>query len=284
MVKYTTLIKVIEEELKKCRATEKAQRIGSTGVWRYLRNEEGEMIGSSLTYSDGTTINYNADEEITSITYEGEEINFLEEKSNDFFRGQADKMIEQHGQDNYATFSKYGNIYSDYSYYAINNYLRGRYDVEKLEYKLNLSEKKYDFIMDNKELFDEMLRDNDLSDYGSFFTIRGVEELHDNDDISKRIVSDKAYTSQTVGMDSATTMTIFGNDGDGWLIISPYMKGNNARSGAYMDIAINDYNMEKYGCPSVDENEFLSAPNTKFMRTIIDVDNRIIIQEPYAPK
>ena len=57
MVKYQTIIKIIEEELKKCKATAQAKRIGLTAHWEHFDDGDG-YVTDIVTYEDGTRIEF----------------------------------------------------------------------------------------------------------------------------------------------------------------------------------------------------------------------------------
>ncbi len=284
MVRYTTILKVIEEELVKCKATENALKVGATGIWETLRDENGEVIGSTLTYSDGTKITYNEYDEVSSIDYNGETINYIGwEQSTDFFDSQRDELIERYGEEAYRKFCEFAYLYQSEFYEEINEGMR----TDGVDSVRNLISS--EIVADDLDVFLELLENNDLSNYPSFLTLRGIEHLFDDSGLEKRIIYDKSFNSQTVGMGSREVMDYFGGEMDGinkgWLIITPFSKDNRARSGAYLDNAITEHHYRLYGDTTIrGEDEFLVPPKQKFMRTVIDEKNRIIIQEPYAPK
>ena len=292
MMRYKFLIKAIDEYTK-CKATAQALKIGSTGVWGYLRNEDGRITGSTLTYDNGTTLKYDENGKLEEMTYNGETLSYMsnQREADEFFKDQKEKLIEKYGQEAYDNFSQFAYMYHTSMHEPINTSMREKsisYLKEYMEKTMRFDKEDCDFIISNADGFESMLEGNDLSDYPSFFTIRGVGGLYDTEKITKKIVHDKGFNSQSVGMSSVDIMDIFGVDYDtdesGWLIVTPYMSGNNMGKGAYIETAIGDGYAQIYGDSyESGELEFLAPPNQSFMRTIIDTDNRIIIQEPYEP-
>lgn len=297
MMRYKFLIKAIDEYTK-CKATAQALKIGSTGVWRYLRNEEGEITGSTLTYDNGVTITYSGYDEVASVTYNGEEIKYLDNnigennEAYDFFKDQKENLIKEYGEDGYRMFSQFAYMYHTSLFEPINTAMREKninYVKDYLTNTMQFDDDDCDWIIENSDKFIDMLENNPLKEYPSFVTLRGTDELYDS--ITKKIVSDKGFNSQSVGMPSRELMDIFGGEFDGmdegWLIITSYSQSNSARKGAYLESAIFEGYQQIYGADSYGygsgEFEFLAPPNQKFMRTIIDEENRIIIQEPYEP-
>lgn len=274
MVRYKTILKIIEKETQKCKATAKAKKIGETGKWETLYDENGTKTGSKVTYSDGTSITYDRMESITKITTtEGKEINYLQRESYDFFEDFTSFELKQkYGPEKYETFKKYCGIYYSYSYKYINQYLRGDITKERAIEKMGSNE--FNFIMENQNLFNQILTENNISKMPSFFTVRETIGLFDNDNIDKKIVADKGYTSTSVGMSTRDLKSTFGSH-KGYTIISLYENGNNASSGAFLGHVLKEVN----GFDN--EMEYLVAPGEKFSRWLIDEKSKIIMQIPY---
>lgn len=272
MVKYKTIIKIIEEYMKKHPITEKPRNIGNSGRWDYIKDENGEVIGSTLTYKDGTTITYDSNNNITGlISDKGEQLKYPGDRlylDNWFYQHDVENLKYDLGTNEYIKLRNFAVIYTQNHF--INNYLRGL--CSKEEAIESMGEKNFNYIMNNIDDITGMLQRNELKN-SQFISIRGVRHLHDNDSIGKRIVSDKAFTSASVGMNSEGMKNIYIGE-DGWTIITEYDAGK-ANRGMFIGHAIRDVNGGDF------EKEILSAPNQKFERSIIDEERRIIIQRPY---
>ena len=271
-VKTKYLFKVITDYVLKHPITEKPRNIGRTGKWAYVKDENGEVIGSTLTYKDGTTITYDSKNNITGIISDkGENLKYPGDRlylDNYFYQHDVENLKYDLGNSDYMKLRNFAVIYTQNHF--INNYLRGL--CSKEEAIESMGEKNFNYIMNNIDDITEMLQRNDLKG-SSFMSIRGVRHLHDNDGIGKRIVSDKAFTSASVGMNSEGMKSIYVGE-DGWTIITEYDTGK-ANRGMFLGYAIRDVNGGDF------EKELLSAPNQKFERSIIDEERRIIVQRPY---
>lgn len=272
MVKLKTIIKVIENHTLKHPITEKARNIGKTGKWEYVKDDGGEVIGSILKYKDGTTITYDTKNNITSIvTDNGEKLEYPGEKlykDGWFFQHEVENLKYDLGTAEYSKLRNFAIIYTQNHF--INKYLRGL--CSKEEAIESMGEYNFNYIMDNIDDITNILQTNELKS-STFMSIRGVRHLHDNDSIGKRIVSDKGFTSASVGMNSEGLKNIYVGD-DGWTIITEYDTGK-ANRGMFLGHALRDVNGGDF------EKELLSAPNQKFERSIIDEERRIIVQRPY---
>lgn len=276
MVKYSTLLKIIENEVRKCKATAQAKKIGSSAKWETLYDKNGKEKGSKVTYSDGTSITYDKNRSVTRITMpNGEKIDYLQNKSYDFFEDFTSFELQQkYGQETYELFKKYCGIYYGYDYRYINSYLRGDIDEDRARYKIG--DETFDFIMDNQDMFNIILNDNSISKLPTFITVRETTGLFKNDNPDKKIVKDKGYSSASVGMSTRDLKATFGSP-KGYTIITVYEKGNNASTGAFLGHVLKGINGFDF------EREFLTAPDNKFSRSIIDMESKIIIQVPYKP-
>lgn len=289
MVKYNTIIKVIEEEISKCKATLQAKNIGKTGIWGEETDENGEKI-DVLTYNDGTTIKFNKD----GI------VDFYNE-SEMFYQPSHINLYDQGEQLRYIYGEK---LYIDFTHFKmsgigmkLNEYLRGIYTKQDFydylertvgnggkalygeEFTNYMTGKEIgDFMLNYNPRYEEMCREASLNGYGDFITVRRAEKLHDNDNIDKRIVYDKGYTSSSLriedihGIDYCLDL----DEKNSWTIITKYKNGNPANHGMSLSYA----EIEGH---SQDWDEILTAPYQKFKRTIIDERNKLIVQEPYEP-
>ena len=126
--------------------------------------------------------------------------------------------------------------------------------------------------------YGSILDNMSLNGYGDFFTVRSQQQLHDNDSLSKRIVSDDGYSSETIGAITEDYDSAIGIDSsNNWTIITLYKDGNVANRGAYLGYAEMLNEGHNYW------EEVLRPPGSKSKRVLIDEKNRIIVQEPYEP-
>lgn len=291
MVKYEYIIKAIKEYLQKCPATLQAKKIGSTGRWTTETDQWGEEIGV-LTYENGTTIKFN---KRGIVDYYNE---------NEIFYPDMDINLYDQGESIDYNPKYTEGIYVDFTHFKMsaigvkfNEYLRGictKQDFyDYLEDKIGdgtaplwgstftkgLTGKEMgDFFINNNPEYEKICNEETLNGYGDFITARKVNRLHDNDNINKRIVSDKGYTSSTIRTDDLGSIdyALDIDTDDSWTIITEYHNGNPANHGialAYAEI--------KNGFQ--DWNEIINPPHQKFKRNIIDEKNKIIVQEAYEP-
>ena len=290
-IRYTTLLKVIEEYVRKCPATLQAKNIGSTGRWTTEKNEWGETL-HVITYDDGTVIKF--EERGIDDYYNETEMFYPDMDINLYDQGETLDYDPKYSQGLYVNFTHFKMSGMGMKF---NQYLRGLctkqdfYDF--LEDKIGdgtaplwgstftrgMSGKEIgDFFMNNHPEYEKMCKESSLNGYGDFITARKVNKLHDNDNINKRIVSDKGYTSSTIRVDDlkGVDYSLDIDSDDSWTIITEYHNGNPANHG----IALG-YAEIKNGFQ--DWNEILNPPYQKFKRKLIDEKNKIIVQEAYEP-
>ena len=291
MVRVKDIIKIMEDYLQKCPATQQAKKIGSTGKWTTETNQRGETL-NVITYDNGTTIKFNERGIVdyyneTEMFYPDMEINLYDQGENIDYNPKYTK-----------------GLYVDFTHFKMsgmgmkfNEYLRGKCTKQEfydyLEDKIGdgtaplwgstftkgMTGKEIgDFFINNHPEYEQICNESTLNGYGDFITTRQVNRLHDNDNINRRIVSDKGYTSSTVRTDdiSSINYSLDIDSDNSWTIITEYHNGNPANHG----IALG-YAEIKNGFQ--DWNEVINPPYQKFKRGVIDVDNRIIVQEAYEP-
>ena len=295
MVKYKNIIKAIDNHLTKCSITAPLKKLGASGVWSEGTDEYGNPT-KILTYDDGTVLTFSAFEDMDGeLLTVKDSTHFISFYGDEDFREQEDWIHETFGYGEYEFFKEYVHYKSSTIGMAFNEYLRGDLTKEGFIDKCKwLFPKPYEsqysdfemfrnkdgeymanFLIDNNDHFQELCK---LSYQNrEFATLRGVNKLHDNDNLDKRIVSDKGYTSASVGMSLNTMGQVLELEPDCWKIITKYKRGNKANKGLYLG----DASYENWGFD--DWDEFLTAPGDKFIRTHIDLKNKIIIQEPYEP-
>lgn len=280
MIKYKFLLKAIEANITKCPTTEKLKKLGATGQWADQEKTH------TLTYADGTVITFNKNYEIIKITDNNFTANHGKRPQN--FKNQEQELIKEFGEENYEKFKEYTHYKMSNIGMLFNEYLRGQTTKKDLIARCeNIYPEKNtidifrghggaytsQFLLDNHELYTKMCQH--IQNTTDFATVRAVNKLHKNDSLNKMIVWDKGYTSSTLGMRVEEISEILDVDPDAWRIITKYKSGNNANHGVYLG----DINKENWG--SDEWMEYESAPGQKWKRTHIDVENKIIIQEPY---
>ena len=295
MVRYGTIIKVIDDELSKCKATANAKYLGSNGIWSSSTDQWGHSV-DILTYPDGTRITFDrfgdimevGDEDGFSAKYET--VNGTVPQFDSF----PNDIRERYGEEGYRLFMDYTNFKMSTIGMYFNSYLRGEMSKDEFYSKVEswvggfgqgdfgqrwtrgmTGTQIADYLIENDGKYQEMCNGS-LNGYGDFATIRQVGKLHSNDNLGKRIVKDSGYTSSSVGM-SRTEIDETLDINGGWTIITKCKDGNPANRGLYLGYP--EYKNMGFNCWF----EVLNAPGQKFMRTHIDEENRIIIQEPYEP-
>ena len=287
MVKYQTIIKIIEEELKKCKATAQAKKIGLTAHWEHYDDGDG-YVTDIVTYGDGTRIEF---DNFSNVVFSDNDYS-PNPDYNYWLNISRDKVLEKYGEEGLEFYKEYTLYKQSRVGMFFNEYLRGKMTIEEVYAKIyryvpdTTMESWHfkdgveitDYLLENSERYMSMCNELDLNGVGDFYTIRKVDKLHDNDNADKRIVKDKGYTSSsTSGHTSIIDGLFHGPEENNWLIITKYKDGNLANHGMHLAYA----EQENYGWH--DWDEVLNAPNQKFKRTIIDEPNHIIVQEPYEP-
>lgn len=293
MVKYKSILKVIEQETNKCKATARALKIG----------ESFEETENGYKYSDGTQITLDDYGDIKSITLpNGETLEYMQGEDNfhgkdhEFFKPQKDYLINKHGEETYKELCEFSDKWASWRGIAINQYLYGSITYEQLEERFNKAyeqvkgfhgEKEFHgngkeelkWMLETEKKFNKICSETPLTQYGSpFFSVRGTR-LYDNDQITKKIVSYNGHTSASTGISHDDSRMFTGGE-DGWKIITVYETDNKAGNGLFLGNLKNDNN---YGVSMDWEHELHSAPKQKFERTMIDEEHHYIIQKPYKP-
>ena len=287
MVKYNTIIKIIEENLNKCKATAQAKKIGLTAHWEHFDDGDG-YITDVVTYDDGTKIEF---DNFSQITFHDNDFSPKPDYMY-WLKISKDKILEKYGEDGLDFYKEYTLYKQSRVGMFFNEYIRGNMTIEQFyaktyryipdnrmeSWRFKDGMEVADYLLENTERYMSMCRELDLNGVGDFYTIRKVGKLHDNDNVNKRIVKDKGYTSSTTSGHTANIDDLFESpEKNNWLIITKYTDGNPANHGMHLAYA----EQENYGWH--DWDEVLNAPGQKFKRTIIDEANHIIVQEPYEP-
>ena len=303
MVKYETIIKIIEHEISKCPVAIPLKRLGSTGVWTEGTDEYGEPT-RTITYEDGTSITFSMSRiqknEILSVSdSEGFNSDYGGTQASNFYY-QEDDIIDKFGYEGYEFFKEYTHYKASGIGMVYNKYLRGEITKkEAIEKAKEIYPKPYipadpdfhmfrdkdgeymmNYLFDNHDKYNEIISEQYTN--SEFVTVRGVNDQFGTGDkeawdkfLSRKITSDKGYTSASIGMDIGGTGQAIDIKDTHWKIITKHRFGNGKNNGAYLG----DANYENWGFD--DWQEFLYPPYEKFRRTHIDMENHIIIQEPY---
>ena len=282
MVKYKTIIKVIEHYIIKCQPNKKAYTIGESAQVKMStsidENGEFEYI-DEIRYDDGTILKFNDSHQIMSLEHNNFNAKFmLRHNSYDFFKDQKDKIIKKYDEDTYKMFESYCDNWATGKGMIFNQYLRGEIGKKQLKKELGAM---FPFMWENYPKFKQICNDINLGDYNDFYTVRYADNLHNTDSLNRNIIWDKGDTSATCGfaLTEGTIMEgkevgIFADMGNHWKVITLYKKGNKGH-GVFMGNALNSKRSTKDW-----EREIHTPPQQKFRRKIIDIKNKIIIQEP----
>lgn len=283
MVKYKTILKVIEQETNKCSPNKEAYSIGESAKIKMGKSidETGEIYEyiEEITYKDGTTITFNDSDKIMNLKHDNFNANhMLNNDSYEFFNDQKQEIIKKYGKETYDLFETYCDKWASSKGMIFNQYLRKEIGKKELKQKLGAI---FPFMYDNYPLFKQICTENNLGRYEDFFTIRYMNNLHNTDSINRNIVWDKGETSATCGFAltegtkvEGKEVSVFANMNNHWKVITLYKKGNKGH-GIFMGNALNSKRSTKDW-----EREIHTPSQQKFRRTIIDIANKIIIQEP----
>ena len=275
----------------KCSPSQKARNIGASVTETEKKLEDGTRV-HTFQYEDGTSITIEYDKPITvnddGYVYEAETDRFAKVSHNgkeyelsygdsnndksidEFFQYQKDYIINNYGTDGWDFFCEYANQYGTSQGWHLNMILRGQKkatDITDEEGDFYISP----FLWENHARFVEMEKNLPL-DNEDLITVRLVSDLHRNDSIGKKVVSDKGHTStSTTGqIDNYDT---YGDPNNAWFVFTLNEKGSGVH-GAYFGNAIREADGYDF------EREVNYAPNQEFERVLIDEKNRFIIQKP----
>ena len=288
------ILKSFDDAIVKCKnSSYLARKIGNSVQHNlnFFDEKDGvKMDIETFTYDNGMSITliHNLDYQdygdgktyqeewwdIGELNDNGVKYTMLDDQSYDFFEYQKDYIIKNYGKDGWDFFSKYANVYASYEGMNLNGFLRGvinKEDINNNDGEFYIS----DFLMDNHERFVDMLK-NIPADNKSFMSCRVVSKLHNNDSISKKIVSDKGHTSTSLNENEDYYSTFADTDGC-WKIFTIVNEGSGVNAG-FLGSAIQDIDGYDW------EREVNFAPDQKFERLVIDEENGIIIQKPIPIK
>ena len=284
-------------EIHKCKATGPAKALGMTGVWKEIVDDEDYYI-DRLEYEDGTYLEFGEDYALLDyrcmipgheLTPKNHEIDFIEEGRR--------KIMDEYGKEGLLFYTDYTHFKMSYFGVMFNNYRRGLMTLDQFYEKMDWYIEGFDtvsptgftkgmngreiadFLITNNPRYEEMCGSLDLNGFGDFITLRRTNRLYPNDNIDKRIVKDKGYSSNTTEYNNLDMIdsALHINGEEGWLIITNYHDGNPANHGMHLGYG------EYMNMGSRDWGEVLNPPDQKMMRLLMDTKNHIIIQEPYEP-
>ena len=282
---YEQAFDAITYEIRKCKATAQARRLGATGRWNINSTPGGTL--DQLTYEDGTTVTFNPDGTIREVRNGDFHKQILNIDSETFFKHQKDYITSKYGEEEYRFFEEYSENIDGINGDALNRILQGDSVDEVKEWirtdyaPYTLTDNTIQYMMDNLPRYQKILEGCNLSVYGDFFTWRQTQELGEWESSDRNIARDKGMTRASVG----TTNELFYSpfippndiretydyDDNSWTVITIHEHDNDFY-GAYMG------NVTNYGELNY---EVKSAPNQKAKRDIIDNTNHLIIQRPY---
>ncbi len=263
MVSRELIDKTFNEIINKCKATAKALQIGASAT---VHESDGYKTisysnGFEITFSKNTDSDFGTTDEFEMIYLGNGDIRkYLGNDSYAFFDFQRDWIIEHYGQDEWEFVSVYSNLFASCDGMDINTDLRNDTALGEDSFLRREHQHYLDIIS------------NVPCDNSDCFSVRVVDNLHDNDALNRRIVWDKAHTSASVGMTTDEFAT-FADPYNCWRIVTLIDKDSGAKGFFYGNslMEINGFDWEK---------ELHFAPKQKFERLVIDEENRIIIQKP----
>ncbi len=185
--------------------------------------------------------------------------------ANEFFQQHKELILDKYGEEGWDFFIEYSSRFASAYGWDLNAYLRGLRDKGDVD----------DYLMDNYNCFLDMEKNLNLSMGETYVTLRVFDKLHDNDDSDKRIVSDKAHTSATVGAEMSD-LDVFAYTSE---IGACYRCLTVVPSGIYVPGAYFGTAMQESDSKDNWEVETNFAPDNKFKRLFVDEENKIIVQE-----
>ena len=273
MVRFNSIIQVIEEEIEKCKVAPPLKDYGKTG----RETQVGE--NTVITYDDGMQVTLAPNGEVLHLTTpDGFDEDLLGSEAYDFFEGQKEAIIDKYGEEGWDTIKRFSDEYACYDGLVFNKYIRGEITLDEARERANWVDD-FDYMVENYEPVMSMLDDvNDLSGYPPFYTVRVANNFnHGTDSLDKKIVYDKGHSSATVGGDFDKIKRTFARDPDNyWTVITVY-DGTRPAKGSFLGNPLMDFRGRDW------EAEVNTRPNDKFERFCVDEEHHIVYQYPYTP-
>lgn len=301
VISKEVILKSIDEAIFKCNSSSKARKIGAT-VTLSVGDE-----GYTLSYSNGMSLHFDNDNNMINLQTEAEDYPYLMDKCYDTFTYQKEDLLksdpfsfikkehEGFGGDIKTTKFTFDNdwdficSYADTFATASGIILNKRLIDPLLKTTLN----SFGNIVTIKSSHDHFvqLERNNRVDPVSYVTLRIQPYLYESDNISKRTYTAKHHISMSLGSDVNLLLDQFGvgsnsphkpmkhgieaTEGDEWRIYTTVSKDSGV-NGLFLGNALKESPTRSN--ESEWETELNLAPNTKFVRDVIDEDNKIIIQ------
>jgi hypothetical protein len=270
-------------DIEKCKATENAKKIGASCNIT-IENENNDDY-YNFSYEDGTSMKFDKDYNLININFDGENYDYYgEDKCYDEFDYQKRRLISNQNEDSndYESLLNYADDFATVNAWVLNTILRDD-NVEESDYIAYQDT----LTFKNNEWFNN-LEKNTPADHDNYCAVRITSKIHDNEDLSKRIITDKGHYSTSVGADMDSLINTFGNGkrryGDdyfdkSWKTIT-LIKKDSGVTGLFLGTALNEGRYANSTYESDYESELNFPQNSKFERLIIDEKNKIILQVP----
>lgn len=302
MVNKIVILKAFDDVLTvKCNSSRKARQIGESAVLSTNEN------GYTLSYANGMSLEFDSDNNMVNLVDNGADFNYFGDDCYDEFDYQRESFQGTGGftfrrkvrkgltNEYYWEVHKYED---DYSF--LTDYMTNYATIQGLILNKNLNQGSFgrkqlnsfkDIVNNNSShnYFVE-LEKNTRCDHKNFVCVRVQNRLYDNDSIDKEFYRNKHHTSASVGADINTIMETFTGDSNPhrrdnarnnikeedlvWRVYTKVGKDTGVH-GLFFGNNIND---SPTRCGDDWEAELNFAPNTKFVRDVIDEKNHIIIQ------
>ena len=310
MVGIEFISKSLDDAIIKCHATDNAKKIGASCT---ITTEKGDSIFDTkhiYTYGDGTSLTFDDDYNLINIGFEGIDYPYyLHRRAYEEFEYQKKSLMTTVDGEEPDEFQKSIGIVSDWEYlleyaddfasvhgFIINNEMRDGKDIDSEDYYNSWLEDT-DALL-NHDWFVK-IENKTLADHDNYCAMRVTRNIHDNENLSKRIVQDKAHSCASVGADTESLLRTFGNGvmenigsyglsevtednfHDSWKTITLVKKDSGVHA-LFLGTALNEgrHCDAQVGTLKDWEKELNFPPKTKFERLIIDEEHKIIIQTP----
>lgn len=300
MAKYGYLLRIIDYDINKCKATAKAEQIGATAVWETLTGDSTNVTDfkSKVTYRDGTTAYFNGNDELAHITIpNGKEIDLIgsdEEYSTrradyvkERFKDQEKRIKEQLSEDDYDFFTTYRDVLDSNAFELILNVAdRDNWGEKDLKDSIDIlvgGKENYELLVGGRERYAKLLGTLDLNGYGDFYTVDIKQERREMGEANWTTVEKNRRIYKNDWNNSASLIDTGQYYSDGkaphpfadednvhWTEVTIYEDGNKSNNG--LVVWTNTDGFVKTG------------KGQKFERRIIDEANHLIFQYPYNPR
>lgn len=302
VISKEVILKSIDEAIFKCNSSSKARKIGATVT---LSTDDE---GYTLSYSNGMSLHFDNDNNMINLQTETEDYPYLMDKCYDAFKHQKEELLNSSpfsfiqksweggwGSDRNIVRTKYSfdNDWDFLCTYAENFATSSGILVNKVLNDPYRSFNAFGKIANVKASHDHFvqLERNIPIDNMSYVALRIQPYLYESDNINKQSYTNKHHTSMSLGSDVNLLLDQFGlshnsphrpmkhgieaKKGDEWKIYTTVSKDSGV-TGLFLGNALKESPTRSN--ESEWETELNLAPNTKFVRDVIDEENHIIIQ------